>query len=434
MARRFALVDGNNFYVSCERLFDPALEGRPVVVLSNNDGCVVARSQEVKALGVAMGAPWHTLTALARRHGIVALSSNYALYADLSRRMMAVLGSFAPRQEIYSIDESFLDLTGLPPGSLSAHGRQMRAQVRRLLGLPVCVGIGSTKTLAKLANRIAKKDAVLEGVWDGDAASVGELEGRMALLGVEEVWGVGSRLARGLAGMGIRSALDLRRASPREIRRRFSVVLERTVAELNGDSCLSLEEVAPPRQQILCSRSFGVAITALDDLSQAVTHHVTRAAERLRRQGSVAGALMVFIATNRFREGEPQYGGQLILPLEAMSRDTLALNRVAQEGLARIYRSGFAYHRAGVMLMSLEPEAGGMGSLFADPVTEARSRALMGVMDAINGRMGRGTVRLLGEGGAGTRRWEVRAKRRSPRYTTRLEEIPEVRTWAGSGG
>ncbi|MBF0284102.1 MAG: Y-family DNA polymerase [Magnetococcales bacterium] len=420
--RRIALIDCNNFYVSCERVFDPSLEGRPVVVLSNNDGCVVARSPEVKALGVPMGVPWFKLAELARRHGIVALSSNYALYGDMSRRVMAVLSRFSPVQEVYSIDECFLDLTGLP-GSALEQGREIREAVRRWTGLPVCVGVAATKTLAKLANHAAKKDPAWEGVCDFNELPPERVERMMAAWPTTEIWGVGSRLGERLAGLGIVTALGLKQTPPGQLRRHFSLTLERTALELNGVSCLALEEIAPPRQQILCSRSFGAPIPSLEALSEAVVHFMSRAAEKLRRQGSAAGTAGVFLHTNPFRE--PRYSRGTSSPLASPTADVRLLAATVLHGLREIYRPGLLYKKAGVWLSDLTPQEKTIPSLFDDPAASRRSRALMAAVDGLNQRFGGGAVRLLGEGVEP--RWRARTEHRSPRYTTRLGEIPVAR-------
>ncbi|MBF0138623.1 MAG: Y-family DNA polymerase [Magnetococcales bacterium] len=421
MSARLALVDCNNFYVSCERVFDPTLEGRPVVVLSNNDGCVVARSPEVKALRVPMGKPWYQLQDLARQHNIMALSSNYTLYADMSNRVMTILAGLAPRQEVYSIDECFLDLQGVP-GEATRHGQTMRTTLHRLLGLPVCVGIGSTKTLAKLANHVAKKNPHYGGVFDFSCFSASEQTRLLGGIDVAEVWGVGPRTAEKLAFLGIRSVLDLQRTRPETLRKGFSILHKRMIAELNGQACLQLAEVTPPRRQIVSSRSFGMRVLERDDLLEAVTMHAALAGEKLRRQGSVAGALGVFMHTNPFRVQDPQYSGHLTLPLHPATDDTLCLARVARRGVTRLFRSGFAYHKAGVMLMELQERRQTTGTLFESRAEQTRSRALMEIMDAVNRRMGRGTLHVLGEGLE--QRWRARANRRSPRYTTCLDELP----------
>lgn len=421
MPRAIALIDCNNFYVSCERAFKPSLEGRPVVVLSNNDGCVVARSQEVKALGVKMGTPWFQMKGLAQQHRILALSSNYTLYADMSNRVMSVLAGFSPDQEVYSIDESFLDLTGFEHRDLTTYAQSMRQTVRQWTGLPVCVGIGPSKTLAKLGNHIAKKRPEFAGVCDLNALAA---ERKAAIFGemeVREVWGVGGRIQARLAEVGIHTVRDLQQADPKSIRAQFSVVLERTVAELNGVSCLSLEEIAPPKKQIMCSRSFGEYVHDLDGLRQAVTAYATRAAEKLRREQSLAGAIQVFIRTNPFKEGSPQYQRGLIFPISAPTEDTLELVNAALKALRLIYRPGFAYQKAGVMLLDLIPASRRHPTLFDDPERLARSRRLMQTLDHLNRRMGSGTVRLLGEGTDKT--WKMKRSNLSPSYTTRLEDV-----------
>ncbi len=419
----FALVDGNNFYVSCERVFNPMLEGKPMVVLSNNDGCVVARSAEVKALGVKMGEPWFKLKALAKRHGILAYSSNYALYADMSNRMMRVLGTYSPQQEIYSIDECFLGLDGFSPAELPVMGQRIRQQVKQWVGLPVCVGIAPTKTLAKLANHCAKKDlAGAEGVCDFGQMSVTERVGLFGRIKVGEVWGVGRRLTERLAGLGIVTVRDLRDADAGMLRREFSVVLERTVLELRGISCLELEELAPAKKQIMSSRSFGACIHTLPELDEAVSTYLARAAEKLRRQGSVAQAVQVFIRTNPFNENHPQYQQAITVPLTQATSDTVRLTRAALWGLKRIYRPGFAYQKAGVMLMDLHSAGQTQGVLFG--TTSPGRPALMQVMDRANARWGRGTLRLAVEGAK--KSWQMKRDHMSPAYTTRWEDLPKV--------
>lgn len=420
----FALVDCNNFYASCEKLFDPTLAGKPIVVLSNNDGCVVARSAESKALGVPMGAPWFQLQELARAHSILAFSSNYALYADMSSRVVRVLADFTPAMEVYSIDESFLNLEGLgaPPAEI---GRQIRERVVSWVGLPVCVGIASTKTLAKLANHAAKKGfAGQDGVCDFSALSPGALDELFDQIPVSEVWGVGRRLDVRLAEMRIGTVRQLRDASPVLIRERFSVVLERTVRELRGVSCLDLEDVAPPKQQIMASRSFGTPVFDLEQLSQAVASHTTRAAEKLRAQQYVAGAITVSIRSNPFKPWEPQYNQGVVVPLPEPSADTRVLINAALWGLGKIFRTGYAYKKAGVLLSGLEPVGRRQASLLTDLKREERAAALMAAMDQINDRWGKGSVRPLAAGFGGD--WRMRREKLSPAWTTRWDEIPAV--------
>ncbi len=421
-----ALIDGNNFYVSCERVFQPELEGKPVVVLSNNDGCVVARSQEVRALGVGMGVPWFKLRDLAKQHGIIAKSSNYTLYADMSQRMHSVIGQFAPEQEIYSIDETFLDLTGFNR-DLVEYGLQIRQRVRQWTGIPVCVGIGSSKTLAKLANHSAKKVLVPEmanGVVEFNQLSARELNQLFGSIDVGEVWGVGRRNKERLYGIGIQTVKDLRDVSISRIKKEFNVVLARTVAELNGESCLALEEVAPPKQQIVSSRSFGQPVYLLEDLNEAVVTYASRAAEKLRKQHHVAGAIQVFLQTNPFKPDEPQYNNAVTVKLVKASDNSFRLSEAALYGLKRIYKPGYAYKKAGVMLMSLCPANQLPVDLFSgfDEQDTQRAKNLMATLDEINARMGRGTVRSAGEGIQ--KPWAMRSDNKSSAFTTDWGQLP----------
>jgi DNA polymerase V len=420
MKRSIALVDGNNFYVSCERVFNPVLERRPVVVLSNNDGCVVSRSNEAKALGIRMGVPFFEIRSMVKSHGLVWLSSNYALYGDMSARMMALLGEFAPRQEIYSIDECFLDFTGMT-GDAEARGRCIRQRVRQYLGITTCTGIGASKTLAKLANHVAKTRRQYGGVFDWDMLPAAAQTALMDELDAGEVWGVGRRLVPQLQAMRIRTVHDLRRASPALMRRRFSVVMERIVAELNGESCLDLEDVAARKAQILASRSFGQPVTALEDLREAVMSHVIRAAERLRAQRSACTQVTVFMHTSRFRTDVPQYSPATLVPLTVATDDTRRLCAAARFGLERIYRPGYPYKKAGVMLTGLQPAARIQADLFSG-YERPRAARLMAAMDRINSLYGMNTATFAG---AGIRQpWRMQSARRSPRYTTRWEELP----------
>lgn len=424
----FALVDCNNFYASCEKLFDPTLKHTPVVVLSNNDGCVVARSAEAKALGIPMGAPWFQIREEAERHGVLAYSSNYALYADISNRVVEVLSHFSPNVEVYSIDESFLQLDGFSQvePELGHYGQRIRQRVADWLGLAVCVGIGPSKTLAKLANHCAKKKlAGGDGVCDLTTLSPPELSQLYARIEVGEIWGVGRKIAQRLEEMGIRSVEQLRTADTDLIRRRFSVVLERTVRELRGLSCLALEEVAQERQQIMSSRTFSRLLTERGDLEEAVASYVAIAAEKLRRQRCQAGAVQVSIRTNIFKPEVPQYQQALTVPLPGPTDDTRELIRWAIRILRRVFRAGYGYHKAGIMLLDLVPRERRQQSLFASRAEEGGSSyALMQALDDINARYGRRTVQFAAEGV--TRTWQMRRDRLSPRYTTRWEELPAV--------
>lgn len=426
----FALVDCNNFYASCEKLFNPRLKDRPVVVLSNNDGCVVARSAEAKALGIPMGVPWFKIQDEAKRHGIVAFSSNYALYADLSNRVVEVLSSFAPNLEVYSIDESFLELSGLPlpEGGLAAYGTQIRQRISDWLGLAVCVGIAPTKTLAKLANHCAKKGlAGNDGVCNFSTLTTHELDQLFDRIEVGEVWGVGRKIDARLKAMGIRTVRQLRDTDAETIRSRFSVVLERTVNELRGIACIDLEEVVPNKQQIMVSRSFGSLVHDQAELEEAVASHIARAAEKLRSQDSLAGAVQVFIRTNVFKPEAPQYQRGVTLPLPEATSDTRILAGWARRILRSIYRPGFGYQKAGVMLLDLRPAGNRQFSLLDGQggAGDARSDRLMNVLDGINQRYGRGALRLAAEGV--DRPWQMRRGNLSPRYTTDWSGLAVVR-------
>lgn len=419
-----ALIDVNNFYVSCERVFNPKLIGRPVVVLSNNDGCAVARSNEVKALGVPMGAPWFKFKDLAKQHGIIAYSSNYALYADMSNRVMSILRQFSPDQEVYSIDESFLDLTSFQRRDLVAYAQQMRQTVLKNTGLPVCVGIGASKTLAKLANHCAKKRPQYDGVCNFNAMSAAAVDDILASIEVGEVWGVGRKLAPKLQKLGLHSVLDLKRADPEVLRQTFSVVMEKTIRELNGTVCIALEEVAPPKQQILSSRSFGVPVTDIQGLSESISLYVSRAAEKLRRQRSFAGSLYVYIRTSPFKLQDRQYSNSLTIPLPSPTDHTPTLVSVALWGLKQLYRPGYAYAKAGIMLGELVPASAIQTDLFSTMQPNAKSERLMQAMDLINRRMGKETLKVASEGF--TRPWKMKQENKSPSYTTRWDELLQV--------
>lgn len=419
----FALVDCNNFYASCEKLFRPDLKDTPVVVLSNNDGCVVARSREAKSLGIKMGVPAFQIKAEMQRHGILAFSSNYALYADLSSRVMRTLEEMAPRVEVYSIDEAFLDLTGIESVlSLVEFGQQVRERIGHWIGITVCVGIAPTKTLAKLANHAAKKYPATQGVVD--LTNPDRQRRLLALVPVDDVWGVGKRLSKRLNALGIITALDLANASPRAIRDQFSVVLERTVRELNGESCIELEEIPPTKKQIVCSRSFGAKVTHFELLREAVCEYATRATEKLRKEQQQAKVLTVFIRTSPFKDNEPQYSnsasGELLLP----SCDTRDFIELANHLLKRIWKDGFRYAKAGVMLSDFYDPGMFQPGLFDDVSTRSNSQQLMSVLDTIN-QSGAGKVFFAGQG---TKKdWSMKREHLSPAYTTRWDQLPRVK-------
>lgn len=420
-----ALIDCNNFFVSCERVFQPGLEGKPVVVLSNNDGCVVSRSAEAKALGVKMAVPWFKLEKFARQHGIVALSSNYALYADMSARVMSTLARYSPRQEIYSIDECFLDLDEFNPESLANYAQTIRQTVRRNTGIPVCIGIAATKTLSKLANHCAKQQlAGVNGVCDFGQLSAAELSALFARIPAGEVWGVGRRSAEQLEKLKLYTVEDLRRAAPARIRQQFSISLERTVNELNGIPCLQLEDLPSARQQIIVSRSFGSPVITQADLSESVAYFTSRAAEKLREDGSVASSLCVFIRTNPFREHEQQYHESTVIPLAQPTDDTRQLVAAALHGLHSLYRSGLHYKKSGVILMGLQTKAALQPTLFDDPERDRKSARMMQAMDAINHKLGYAALGIAAIGTANN--WAMRRENKTPSYTANWLELPEA--------
>ncbi len=409
-----ALVDCNNFYVSCERVFDPRLCGVPVVVLSNNDGCVIARSNEAKALGIPMGTPFFKVRDLVRRHGVRVFSSNYALYGDMSERVMLTLGEATPDVEVYSIDEAFVRLHA------SDEAAGLRRRVLRDTGIPTSIGVGPTKTLAKAANRFAKKRATC-GVFDLSAG--GDVDDLLADLPVADVWGIGRRWAAKLCAAGLPTARHLRDADDQWVRRHLNVTGLRTVHELRGIPCIPFEEMPVERKTVTCSRSFGEPVERLGPIREAVAHYAAQAAAKLRREGLAAAILRVFVTTKYYGE-EPHRTGLYTLTLPRPTAFAPDLVRYAKLGLERAYRPGYAYRKAGVQLMGLSPADRVQGNLFvaADPRRQAR---LMAMMDRVNRRFGRGTLFLAAEGTG--RSWAMRQARRSPRYTTRWDELALVR-------
>ena len=412
----------DNFYVSCERVFQPSLEGRPVVVLSNNDGCVIARSDEAKALGFAMGDPYHLNKEKLTGHDVAVFSSNYALYGDMSRRVMDTLGTFTPEIELYSIDEAFLNLAGLERRGLTGYAHLIRTTVKRDTGIPVSIGIGPTKTLAKIANHLAKARPETGGVFDLTKVDV---DHALASIEVREVWGVGPRWANWLEEQGIATALDLKRSDPKAIRRKMTVVGERLVHELNGRPCLSLELVEPPRQGLTVSRSFGQTLTALQPIKEALVQFVGRAAEKLRRQNLMAGQVLVFVTTNRFSATQPFYANSATVKLPYPTDFTPDLVEAAVQLLERLYRPGFHYQKCGVMLLDLLPATQVQADLF-DTRDRAREAWLMRALDSLNADHGARTVRV-GNNGGKRPAWAMRQAFRSPRYTTNWRELPVVR-------
>ena len=413
--KSIALIDVNNFYVSCERVFNPKLENKPVVVLSNNDGCAISRSNEAKALGIKMGIPWFKLKEFAKQENITALSSNYTLYLDMSHRVMTLLSKFSPDQEIYSVDESFLDLTTFKSKDLIKYGQQIKTKIKQWTGLPVSIGIGSTKTLAKLANHIAKKNPSFKGVCNLNVMDTDTLDTWMSHIPVSEVWGVGRSLTPKLNQLGIMSVLDLKLADPDYIRQQFSIVLEKTVRELNGVMCMELKDVEEPNKEIMVSRSFGRRVNNKQELIEAITSYTSRAAERMRKQESVATSIYVYIRTSP-HDDKKQYANGVNIPLFQPSDDSMVLTNAALLGLDYIYREGFDYQKAGVTLCHLTSKHKMQGNLFNDTISHSR----MKIMDTINQRW-KGKLKLGSEGVG--KEWEMKAQFKSRNYTTNWSDL-----------
>lgn len=420
----FALCDVNSFYASCETVFRPDLKGRPVVVLSNNDGCVIARSAEAKPF-VKMGEPYFKQKDLFRRHGVVCFSSNYELYADMSNRVMTTLEEMSPRCEIYSIDELFCDLTGVRNcRDLTEFGREIRATVLQRTHLTVGVGIAQTKTLAKLANHAAKRwQRQTGGVVD--LSNVDRQRKLMAALSVEEVWGVGRRITKNLESLGIKTVLQLADTDIRFIRKHFNVVLERTVRELRGEQCLELEEFAPVKQDIICSRSFGDRITAYEDMRQAICSHATRAAEKLRNEHQYCRFISAFVKTSPFAHNEPYYGNSASVKLLTPTQDSRDIILAATRCLDTIWKNGCRYQKAGVMLGDFYSQGVAQLNLFDENAPRKNSQKLMDVLDRLNAEGGRGTLYFAGQGIQ--QKWQMKREMLSPRYTTRYADLLTVK-------
>lgn len=416
----FAIADVNSFYASCEKAFRPDLRNAPVVVLSNNDGCVIARSKEAKALGIRMGAPWFEVKKQQYPSKVHVFSSNYALYADMSNRVMSLLASMAPRLEIYSIDEAFLDIRGIDfCTDYETFGRNVRAEIKAGTGLTVGIGIGITKTLAKSAQWSSKEWPQFGGVLA--ITTRARAEKMLARQPVEEIWGVGNRIAKKLNAMGIKTALDLSRANLAMIRRQFSVVLERTVRELNGESCIGLEEMPPAKQQIVCSRSFGVRVTEYEQMRQAICQHAERAAVKLRGEGQYSAQVCAFIKTSPYTPGEIYYGNMAAETLLTPTRDTREIIEAAMKALDRIWIDGHRYAKAGVMLNHFTPTGVSQLNLFDEARPKPNSDQLMKVIDGIN-QSGMGNIWFAGRGIAP--HWQMKRDMLSPAYTTRWSDIP----------
>ena len=430
-----ALLDANNFYCSSEIALQPRLRNIPLVVLSNNDGCAISRSEEAKALGIKMGQPYHEFRYMEESAGLVALSANFTLYGDLSDRVMSLAAGLGPSSEIYSIDECFIDLNGVR-GDLTARARSIRARVLQWVGIPTCIGIAATKTQAKFANMVAKSAERKPGSYPARFAQVcnlgaldsSEVDALLAATDVGEVWGVGPRISADLRAHGVYTALDLSRIDPATARRRWSLMMERTVRELRGQPCIELEHAPPPKREIAVTRSFGRPVQELEPLLQAVGEFSGRAAEKLRRQGSAAGRVLVFARTSPFRPG-PRWYQSIVVPLRRPTSDTGRITEAAILGARAIYAPGYKLAKAGVMLLDLCDSASVLQHELALEDDAGRDRgALMTAMDRINARWGKSTIHQGVTGTATTKRdWAMRQERRTPHYTTDLRQIPIAR-------
>jgi DNA polymerase V len=414
-----AHIDVNNFYVSCERVFAPRLEKRPVAVLSNNDGCVIARSDEAKSLGIKMGAPYFKIDYLIDRENLAVLSSNYALYGDMSQRVMEALEQFSPATEVYSIDEAFLNMDFCGDyDSLTENAYRIRESIKKWTGLPVSIGLAPNKTLAKIANRIAKRDAL--GVFEmADETVQNEVLDQMP---VSNIWGIGERSTAKLKKLGIMTALDLKRFDRRHARKLLTVTGARTVEELKGKSCLPLELTPPPKKSVTCSRSFGAVVGRLEVLQEALDFHLTRAGENMRRRNLVAGAVTVFFSTNRFSKA-PQYRNSVTIPLANATNSTRELRDWTRRALQQIFRDGFLYKNVGVILQGLQPETAETVRLYREE-NYLKDKRLMTAMDKITRKFGRDKIRFGVE--RNRAQWEMRRELMSPRYTTRIDEVIKI--------
>ncbi len=417
----YALVDCNNFYASCERVFDPKLEKKPVVILSNNDGCIIARSEEAKKAGIAMGAPPHMIPELLRKHKVQIFSSNYTLYGDMSDRVMKTLATFVPRMEIYSIDEAFLDMHQMPHTNLLQLGLNIRRTIRQHTGIPVCVGIAATKTLAKMANRFAKKMHSNAGVyWAADKAQVNEMLSHTA---VGDIWGIGHQRTLLLQKNGFKTALDLTRASDDWIRNHMSVVGLRTINELRGIAALDWEFEQPPKKNICTGRSFGILTNDKDLIREAISNYAASCALKLREQKSAAGELRVFLHTNPFRPQDKQYFRSVVVQLPLASNSTPTIIHYVLKGLNLIFKPGYQYHKCGVELRNLVPENETQLNLF-DSNSPAKMKAAVAALDKVNGALGKETVRFGVQGFK--KSYKARAASVSPCYTTDISQVIKI--------
>ena len=416
----YGLVDVNNFYASCERVFDPSLNGKPIVVLSNNDGCVIARSKEAKDLGIKMGVPAYQIEAEVRHYGIEVFSSNYTLYGDMSNRVMQTLSEFVHEMEVYSIDEAFINFQGMKV-DLNEYGRKIVTTVKRNTGLPVSLGIANTKTLTKVANKFAKKYKGYNGVCviDSEEKRIKALK----LTEIDDVWGIGYRYVKKLKKMGVNTAYDFSQLNKIWVRKNMTVVGERMWMELNGEPVIDMELEVPPKKQICTSRAFGKTVSSLEELKESVSTYASLCAEKLRKQNGCAVSLMVFIHTNNFREDLPQYFRNSVINLPIPTNSTLEIVKYAMKALELIYRPGFQFKKAGVIITEIVPENSIQSNMFYDLDRDKHSR-LMNVLDSVNSGFIRNQVTLGIQGVKRT--WSLRQEKLSPKYTTEFKDLMVV--------
>lgn len=415
----YALCDGNNFFVSCERVFNSSLDGKPVIVLSNNDGCAIARSEEAKALGIKMGANFFEIEHIVKSNNVQVFSTNFTLYADMSIRMKGLLSRFTPNLEDYSIDEAFLDFSGLDKSTLRDYGLEVVRTVTQGIGIPVSLGVAPTKTLAKLANRFAKKYSGYQNVCiiDTDDKRIKALQ----QTDVSDVWGIGRRSSKKLKERGVNTAYDFTQLNRSWIRKHLTVVGERTWCELNGEPCINLESVEPDKQSIMVSRSFGKMLDDIEIIKEAAATYSCMAAAKLRKQKGCAKSLVVFLETNRFRDDLPQYRNHILINMPVATNSSIEIVNYMSEGLGKIFRKGFHYKKVGVMLIDIVSEDSVQGYLW-DKVDRAKHKRLMEIIDNTNNRYGSNSLKLaiLGDG----EQWKIKQRRLSPCYTTRMKDFP----------
>lgn len=418
----YALCDGNNFFVSCERVFNSSLDGKPVIVLSNNDGCAIARSEEAKALGIKMGANFFEIEHIVKSNNVQVFSTNFTLYADMSIRMKGLLSRFTPNLEDYSIDEAFLDFSGLDKSTLRDYGLEVVHTVTQGIGIPVSLGIAPTKTLAKLANRFAKKYSGYQNVCiiDTDDKRIKALQ----YTDVSDVWGIGRRSSKKLKERGVNTAYDFTQLNRSWVRKHLTVVGERTWCELNGEPCIYLESVEPDKQSIMVSRSFGKMLDDIEIIKEAAATYSCMAAAKLRKQKGCAKSLVVFLETNRFRDDLPQYRNHILINMPVATNSSIEIVNYMSEGLEKIFRKGFYYKKVGIMLMDIVSEDAVQGYLW-DEVDRIKHKRLMEIIDTTNNRYGSNSLKLavLGDG----EQWKIKQKRLSPCYTTRMKDFPRAK-------